>query len=121
MSFFSRTNKSSINWHNLSALSELDDIITESMEKPVVIFKHSTRCSISTMVKSRLENSWNYNDDELPIYYLDLLRYRNISDKISSEFKIEHASPQVLLIIKGEVVYHTSHNGISSDDFKAYL
>jgi len=73
------------------------------------------------MAKSRLESSWNYLDEEMPIYYLDLIQYRNVSDKIATEFKVEHASPQVLVIKDGASVYHTSHNDIRSDIFKSFL
>ena len=122
MELFSKTpSKSTIQWHTLTELSELDHIISESWNKPIIIFKHSTRCSISTMAKSRLESSWNYLDEEMPIYYLDLIQYRNVSDKIATEFKVEHASPQVLVIKDGASVYHTSHNDIRSDIFKSFL
>ena len=121
MGFFSRQNESKVNWRDLSDLSGLDQIINDSKEQPIVIFKHSTRCSISTMAKSRLENNWDYSDEELRIYYLDLISNRDVSNAIASKFGVEHASPQVLVIKNGESVFDTSHNNIRSDAFRDYL
>ncbi|KAA2243689.1 bacillithiol system redox-active protein YtxJ [Chitinophaga agrisoli] len=103
-----------MNWIPLKEESQLDDIKATSAQQPVVIFKHSTRCAISSMVKSRLERQAAPKD--LPFYYLDLISYRNISNRIADTFAVEHESPQVLLIRDGKCVYDESHNGISMDE-----
>ncbi|MFT7612379.1 MAG: bacillithiol system protein YtxJ [Parvicellaceae bacterium] len=121
MGFFSRQKESRINWNDLSDISGIDKIINESKEHPVVIFKHSTRCSISSMAMTRLESNWDFTDEELPIYYLDLIANRDVSNAVALAFNVEHASPQVLLIKNGESVFNTSHNDIRSDQFKVYL
>lgn len=103
-------------WHKLTDVSQLQDIINLSNEQgisAVLLFKHSTRCSISTMALNRMESKW-IDDEKIPAYYLDLLNYRNISNEIENLFSVEHASPQVLLIKNETCIYHTSHNGISA-------
>ncbi len=80
---------------------------------PVLIFKHSTRCSISLMAWDRLKRGWNENVEELPVYYLDLLNYRNISAEIAERFNVQHESPQALLISNGRCIWEASHNAIS--------
>jgi bacillithiol system protein YtxJ len=105
-------------WRKLIDSSQLEDIINISNEQhinAVLLFKHSTRCSISSMALSRLESRWK-DDDAIPTYFLDLLNFRNISNEISERFSIEHASPQVLLIKNGICVYHNSHSGISATE-----
>ncbi len=101
-------------WRDLQTEDQLHDIVRESAEKPALIFKHSTRCSISSMAKSRLERS------EIPegvdFYYLDLIKYRPVSNQIANMFNITHQSPQVLLIKDGKCVYDESHNGILMDE-----
>lgn len=57
-------------WKTLDSLLGLDTLLTESTSKDIVIFKHSTTCSISHMAKMRLEENWDLHD--LDIYYLDL-------------------------------------------------
>ncbi|WP_040496145.1 bacillithiol system redox-active protein YtxJ [Fulvivirga imtechensis] len=108
-----------MNWIKLSTYEDLDRIKEESKSQPVVIFKHSTRCSISSMALNRLERSWSPEEmTEVKAYYLDLISYRDISNQISSEFNIRHESPQVLIVKNGEVIYDNSHMGINYDDIK---
>jgi bacillithiol system protein YtxJ len=101
-----------MNWNKLTDESQLELIKEESAQQPVLIFKHSTTCSISAMAYSRLERNWSDSVGIKP-YYLDLLRYRSISNRIASEFGVEHESPQALIIHNGECVYDASHMAIS--------
>jgi bacillithiol system protein YtxJ len=103
-----------MNWIPLEDEAELETIKSKSVHQPQVIFKHSTRCGTSSMIKNRLERA--QADTELNFYFLDLIAYRSLSNKIANDFSVEHASPQVLLIKNGECVYDESHNGISMDD-----
>ena len=105
-------------WHTLSDINQLKDISELSKEQginAVLLFKHSTRCSISSMALSRLETKWQMNE-KIPTYFLDLLQHRHISDEIASLFSVNHASPQVLLIKNGSCIYHNSHNGIVASE-----
>ncbi|MFA0962226.1 bacillithiol system redox-active protein YtxJ [Roseivirga sp. BDSF3-8] len=108
-----------MNWHNLTDTAQIEEIKEDSKDRPVLVFKHSTRCSISSMALNRLERKWNDSEmDGLMPYYLDLVRYREVSNEVAQAFGIAHESPQVLLISNGECVYHTSHTGISYPDLK---
>ena len=108
-----------MNWQELKSESDLAELISKSFETKygVAIFKHSTRCSISEVAKTRLKSFWDFNDD-LPIYYLDLLSYREISNKIAEQFSIHHESPQILIIKNGECIYNASHMAISVKSIK---
>ena len=101
-----------MNWTKLTNDTQLDIIKEESIKQPVLIFKHSTSCSISHMALSRMERNWN---DQLGVkpYYLDLIANRPISSKIEFVFGVEHESPQVLLIRNGKCIYDASHMAIS--------
>lgn len=108
-----------MNWNQLTEESQLEAIKQESYNQPVMLFKHSTRCSISATTLSRLERSWNDAEvSNLKSYYLDLLSYRNISNKIAQEFEIEHESPQVLIIKDGKATFDASHYDITFDNIK---
>ncbi|MCD6019140.1 MAG: ral stress protein [Bacteroidetes bacterium] len=107
-------------WHKLSDINQLKDIKNSTIEQSgngltVLLFKHSTRCSISSMALNRLESKWQ-DQEKIPAYYLDLLSHRDISNEIASLFDVEHASPQVLLIKNGVCIYHNSHSGISASE-----
>ena len=97
-------------WIPLTDLNQLDTIVSDSFQKPIVLFKHSTRCSISDIAKSRLDKG--QKPEHLSFYYLDLIQFRTISNEIAERFNVYHESPQILLIHKGECVYDQSHNGI---------
>jgi bacillithiol system protein YtxJ len=107
-----------MNWNALTDLEQLNEIISLSNEKPVVIFKHSTRCSISRMALKQFENEFDFSDKVTP-YFLDLIAHREISNGIASRFGVMHQSPQLLLIKEGKSVYDVSHSDISADALKS--
>lgn len=108
-----------MNWNRLDSQEILDRLLEESQEKPVVIFKHSTSCSISAMALNRLERSWNDSEmSEVKPYLLDLLSHRDISNAVAGKFGIEHKSPQILVIKNKECIYNDSHMGISYQSLK---
>ena len=111
-----------INWNSLTREDQIQDIIEESKQKPVVIFKHSTSCSISATAKGRLERQWSESDlAHVKPYYLDLLSYRPVSNQVARTFDIEHESPQLLLIRNGECILDQSHSDISVDEVNEVL
>ena len=103
-----------MNWLNLENATQLEEIKAQSTDKPVLIFKHSTSCSISGMAWNRMQRNWKEEDfKKVTPYYLDLLSYRAISNQIASDFGVYHQSPQVILIKDGKAIYDNSHMGIS--------
>lgn len=103
-----------MNWIALNDLQQLAGIKEKSYQQPQVIFKHSTRCSISSMAKSRLERS--ATPEDISFHYLDLINNRNISKTIAEDFDVAHESPQILVIKNGKCIYDESHGGISMDE-----
>lgn len=100
-----------MNWIILTSEEQLEQVKERSMQKPQVIFKHSTRCGISAIAKSRLDKAGP--PENIDFYYLDLIRYRGLSNQIAEEFNVYHESPQVLIIKDGKCVYDESHTGIT--------
>ena len=102
-----------MNWIDLTSENQLKDIIASSYDRPQIIFKHSTRCSVSSIAFSRLKKSGPITNGDF--FYLDLLSYRQLSNKIAELFRVPHESPQILLIKNGECIYEESHLGITAD------
>ncbi len=102
-----------INWLELRSTGDIDDVVRRSFSVPCLLFKHSTRCEISAMAKYRLEEGWSIEEDTLEAYFLDLIKYREVSNYIAESFSVRHESPQALLIYKGECVFDASHLDIS--------
>lgn len=98
-------------WIELTDLATLEQALAEEQ---AVIFKHSTRCSISSMAKNRLENG-SAPLPEMPFYYLDVIAHRDLSNAIESTLGVKHETPQLIVVSRGKAVYHTSHSGISRE------
>ncbi len=107
-----------INWISVASENEIEAIKERSNEIPCVIFKHSTRCPISSIAKLRLEDNWDFNNNEMEAYFLDLIRYRSVSNYIADTFDVHHESPQILLIKNGDCTYESSHLDITVDELK---
>lgn len=103
-----------MNWISLTNEDQLHQIKINSNTRPQVVFKHSTRCSISSMAKNRLEKS--NQPGEIDFYFLDLIKYRPISNKIAEIFNVHHQSPQILVIKNGDCTYDESHSGIDMEE-----
>jgi bacillithiol system protein YtxJ len=111
-----------INWTELKDEAQIESIREESKNQPILIFKHSTRCSISRAALDRLERNWkSENEKSVKAYYLDLLAYRNVSNRVAEYFDVEHESPQVLLVKDGKPVHVRSHLSIGVDEINQVI
>ncbi len=103
-----------MNWNQLTDIGQLETIKQESDQAPILLFKHSTTCSISAMALSRLERNYDQTKvGNLKPYYLDLKAFRDISNEIEDQFNVEHESPQAIIISKGKAIYDASHYEIN--------
>ena len=105
-------------WIQLTSMDQLNLAFNNSSERPILLFKHSTRCSISSMAKARFENNWHVENNNCDLYFLDLLAYRAISDEIEKITRVDHQSPQAILIKNKEVLYEDSHTSISAAEIE---
>jgi bacillithiol system protein YtxJ len=113
-----------MHYHDLNSSEGIEFIKQASHNealKGIAILKHSTRCSISFSAWNKLQRQWQWTDEQLPIYYLDLLSHRDVSNQIAEDFKVEHQSPQILIIKNGQCIYHTSHNGILASEIEEVI
>ena len=103
-----------MNWTSLESAEQISGI--KQHQGYSVIFKHSTRCAISSMAKNKLDKK--ESPEGINFYLLDLIRFRGLSNKIAHDFGISHQSPQVLVIDKGKCIFNESHLGISFDEIQ---
>ena len=111
-----------MNWNKLESIDQLKRIDEESKSEKILLFKHSTRCSISSTALDRLERNWK-DEDSLRIkpFYLDLLQHRDVSNEIASHYHITHQSPQILIISEGKCIYNASHLDITVKDIMQHI
>lgn len=114
--------KSTLNltWNYLEN-TDLNQIDAISFEKPVVLFKHSTRCIISKMALKEFEKEHKIPNEAMELYFLDLLNHRPLSNHVAEHYSIAHQSPQILVIREGKCIYHNSHDGINANHLKAFI
>lgn len=109
-------------WNQLTSIGQLAELDEQSKTKPVLILKHSTRCSISLAALGRLERNWKEENSTLiEPFYLDLLQHRDVSNFIAQHYHIEHESPQALLLKNGKCIYSQTHMAINVPDILAQL
>lgn len=109
-----------MDWETIDSAETFQAAIDASNEKPVVLFKHSTRCSISRMALKTTTIEWDLPSSIRP-YLIDLLAHREISRRIEEQLQIRHESPQILFVRNGVCVYHANHESIDARALKAYL
>lgn len=108
-------------WNFINSLDDVESMKDSSHNVPQVLLKHSTTCSISAMAKMRIEDQWKEVNQKVDFNYLDLLRNRSISNVIAEEMQVHHESPQLLLLVGGEVIYDASHFDISIKEINESL
>jgi len=79
------------------------ELLKQSAEKPVVVFKHSTTCPISAGAYEEM-TALDY-----PVNIVTVQTAREVSDEIEVRTDVEHHSPQVIVLRNGKAVWNTSH------------
>jgi bacillithiol system protein YtxJ len=116
----SESSKEDVKYFQLDKMEQFDEIDEISKTKPVVLFKHSTRCSISRMALKQFDAEFNYPEEKIDWYLLDLLNHRDLSNEIASRYNVVHQSPQIVVIRNGKAVFNESHDSISAEDLKQF-
>lgn len=113
--FDSFLSNNSNNWPGpkIENIDQLNTIVEASFLKPQLIFKHSTRCSVSRFVLNQFKSSYSFSEVDFTAYFLDLLSYREISNVVAHQFDVVHQSPQLLIIKNGKAVAHASHENVN--------
>lgn len=116
MGLFSRASSSAdFPWTNITSIDQLDQVLASPSENAKVFFKHSTRCSISSMALRGFERTWETEGTGFELYFIDLIAHRDVSNAIAEKLKVTHQSPQAIVTRNGEVIYDASHHGIDAE------
>ena len=103
-----------MSWLHFTSPNHWEELLSASEQAPQLIFKHSTRCSISSIVLNRFEASELYRTAALTCWCLDLIAFRDLSNQIAAETQVWHESPQCIVIDKSKVIYAESHGSIDA-------
>ncbi len=111
--------KTALNWNLLEDISVMEELLATQDDMARIFFKHSTRCSISSMALHSFEANWEGDDAQL--YFIDLLRFRELSNALAEQTGVMHQSPQAIVVRNKEVIYHASHSGIDAQAIQKLL
>lgn len=97
----------------LTDVAALDTLLSGSSQRPVILFKHSPTCGISAHVFHNLQPLVQNAQLDAEWYLISVLAHRDISMAVADRLKVWHASPQVIVLRQGKVMWHGSHFAIS--------
>jgi len=117
---FSSEPKETLNWSNITSVEMLEEVYSNSENKPNLFFKHSTRCSISSMALNGFERNWN-KEVECNLYFIDLIAHRDVSNKLAELSGVIHQSPQAIVVSGGQIIYSATHSGIDANDIESRI
>ena len=115
------TNKIEKKLKRLNSISELESIIACSEATDIFIFKHSSRCGISAVVKSTFKKWLNSTENKNLAFVIDVIENRSLSKEIEQKFNIKHESPQLIWIRSGKAIWRGSHFEISQSNLNKNL
>ena len=98
----------------LRTVQELEEALNQSHERPVLLFKHSLTCSISDRAFSELKSHLHNADSRISYRLITVQRARAVSDEAAARLKVQHESPQAILVRNGLELWNASHNQITA-------
>ena len=102
------------NLQELNSIQDLDRALDESNERPVLLFKHSLTCPISTRAFREFQSYLANPDPRISYKLVTVQTSRPVSDEIAARLKLEHESPQAILVRNGRELWNASHNEITA-------
>jgi bacillithiol system protein YtxJ len=102
---------------DISTIAELEEVLETSFSQPVVLFKHSNSCGLSTRAQRQIDRLSDGSDPL--VYRIVVQRARDVSDYVESRFEVRHESPQVFVLENGTPVFNASHHRVTADSIRA--
>ena len=98
----------------LNSIDDLNRVLADSAAKPVILFKHSTRCPISFAAFDEYQSFvQSIDENEILCTFLDLIEHRDVSAEIADKTAVVHQSPQAIIIVGGVVQWSATHSAIN--------
>jgi bacillithiol system protein YtxJ len=98
------------NIQQLMTVEQWEEALKGTSNRPLLVFKHSTSCSVSA---GAIEEFTNYVEDSKssPIDFaiVHVIEERPVSNAIAEQLGVKHASPQAILVKDGAPIWDTSH------------
>lgn len=105
--------------HTLSTDDDLEAALDASQQGDVVLYKHSSTCSISSRAEDEMKAL--AQNDGPPIYEVVVQTNRPLSNDIEERFGIRHETPQAILVRNGEAIFNASHGDVTAQNVRGQL
>jgi monothiol bacilliredoxin len=100
--------------NELHNIEELDGALSESHSRPILLFKHSLTCPISTRALDELRSYLDNADPRVGYNLITVQTARAVSNETASRLHINHESPQAILVRNGRELWNASHRDITA-------
>jgi bacillithiol system protein YtxJ len=105
----------------ITCSQELGQIMDESCQRQIILFKHSTTCPISSRAWREVQNFIKESSDEVLVGMIKVIESRSVSNQVTEELGLKHQSPQVLFVRDRQVLWHASHQEVTQANLKKAL
>jgi bacillithiol system protein YtxJ len=107
--------------NKLESVEDLNDALRESNERPILLFKHSLTCPISSRAFNELQSYLNSADAGLSYKLIIVQTARSVSNEIASRLRLQHETPQAILVRNGREVWNASHDDVTASSLNAAI
>jgi bacillithiol system protein YtxJ len=104
--------------NELCTVEELDQALAESAERPVLLFKHSLTCPISSRAYREFQTYLEAADSRVAYKLITVQTAREVSGSAAEKLGVTHQSPQAILVQNGASVWAESHYAITSESIQ---
>lgn len=100
-------------FRQLDTLDDLAKVLAAADREPVLIYKHSLTCGSSAWALEEVRAL--AEQTTVPIALVPVQTARPVSNEIAARFGVRHESPQLLIVERGRVLWHSSHSGVTAE------
>lgn len=99
------------NLQNYHTLQSVDEMISESQNQSILVFKHSSVCPTSFYAKNQVDEF--LHKGSVKVYLLIVQNQRPLSNEIAATLGVKHQSPQLIVIRNGKSEAVLNHHEIT--------
>ncbi len=97
-------------------MDALAEALQGSVQQPVLFFKHSATCGISSRAFTEFQKYLATPASEsVRNYVIVVQKARAASNALAQMIAVEHESPQAIIVCNGRAVWNDSHMAIKSE------
>ena len=105
----------------ITCSQEFGEILDESRQRKIILFKHSTTCPISERAWQEIQDLIQDSSDEVLVVMIKVIESRPVCSQVAEDLGVKHQSPQVLLLNNKKVLWHASHQSVTQNKIKKAL